>query len=127
MDTFGRREEKNPDWFEARITDLDSTISVKRTKLLEYKKDPSEKTLAALRGARSDAQKIARRCTNYYWLNLCHSIQLSANCGNNHGMYEGLKKAFGPSTVKIAPLKSASGDIITDRGRRMERWVEHYQ
>lgn len=40
-------------------------------------------------------------------------------------MYEGLKRAFGPSTMRITPLKSASGDI-TDRGRQ-ERWAEHYQ
>ena len=42
-------------------------------------------------------------------------------------MYEGMKKAFGPSTNKTAPLKSSTGEIITDRGRQMERWAEHYQ
>ncbi|XP_076058578.1 uncharacterized protein LOC143035596 [Oratosquilla oratoria] len=42
-------------------------------------------------------------------------------------MYDGMKKAFGPSITKIAPLKTASGDTITDRGKQMERWVEHYQ
>ena len=24
------------------------------------------------------------------------------------------------------PLKSSSGEIITDKGQQMERWVEHY-
>ncbi len=38
-----------------------------------------------------------------------------------------MKKAFGPSTFKIAPLRSAIGDGITDRGKQMERWAEHYQ
>ena len=42
-------------------------------------------------------------------------------------MYEGMKKAFGPSIVKTAPLKSTSGEIITDRAKQMERWAEHYQ
>ena len=42
-------------------------------------------------------------------------------------MYEGMKKAFGPSIVKTAPLKSTSGEIITDRAKHMERWAEHYQ
>ena len=35
--------------------------------------------------------------------------------------------AFGPSIVKTAPLKSTSGEIITDRSKQMERWAEHYQ
>ena len=42
-------------------------------------------------------------------------------------MYEGIRKAFGPSIVKTAPLKSTSGEIITERAKQMERWVEHYQ
>ena len=42
-------------------------------------------------------------------------------------MYEGMKKAFGPSTSKSAPLKSAEGDIIKDPSKQMERWAEHYQ
>ena len=42
-------------------------------------------------------------------------------------MYEGMKKAFGPSIVKTAPLKSTSGEIITDRAKQIERWAEHYQ
>ena len=27
---------------------------------------------------------------------------------------------------KMAPLKSATGEVITDQGWQMERWVEHY-
>lgn len=94
VDTFGKRERKNPDWFEAGIEELESAISSKRTALLNYKKDPCEKTLIALRRARSEAQKIARQCANNYWQNLCQGIQTSADCGNIRAMYEGTKKAF---------------------------------
>ncbi|XP_076036403.1 uncharacterized protein LOC143022188 [Oratosquilla oratoria] len=77
--------------------------------------------------ARNDAQRLARRSANDYWLNLCQSIQLAADCGNIRAMYDSLKKAFGPSITKIATLKTASVDTITDRGKQMERWAEHYQ
>ncbi|XP_076056371.1 uncharacterized protein LOC143034323 [Oratosquilla oratoria] len=127
MDTFGKRERQNPDWFEAGITKLEPAIADKRKALLNYKREPSEKTLAALRKARNDAQRLARRSANDYWLSLCQSIQLSADCGNIRAMYDNMKKAFGPSITKIAPLKTASGDTITDRGKQMERWAEHYQ
>ena len=50
VDTFGKRERKSPDWFEAGIEELEPAISCKRTALLNYKQDPSEKTLAALWG-----------------------------------------------------------------------------
>ncbi|XP_047480553.1 uncharacterized protein LOC125033187 [Penaeus chinensis] len=88
-----------------------SAIEAKRAALNSHKREPSEKSLAALRKARNDAQQIA-------WLNLCESIQLSVDFGNIRGMYEGMK---------IAPQKSAAGDIITDCSNQMERWAENYQ
>ena len=41
-------------------------------------------------------------------------------------MYEGIKTSIGPIQNKTAPLKSTSGEAITDKGQQMERWVEHY-
>ena len=72
-----------------RFRPLEPAISCKRTALLNYKQDPSEKTLVALRRARSETQRIARQCANNYWQNLCLSIQTSADCGNIRAMYEG--------------------------------------
>ena len=36
------------------------------------------------------------------------------------------KTATGPTSVKIAPLKSKTGDVITDQSMQLQRWVEHY-
>ncbi|XP_044178591.1 uncharacterized protein LOC122960452 [Acropora millepora] len=126
-DTFGKRECKNPDWLEAGIEELEPAISSKRAALLNYKQDPSEKTLAALRRARSESERIARQCANNYWQNLCQSIQTSADCGNIRAMYKRMKKAFGPCAVKTAPLKTITGEIMTDHAKQMERRAEHYQ
>lgn len=41
-------------------------------------------------------------------------------------MYDGIKKATGPTVKKMAPQKSVDGVIIKDRQKQMERWVEHY-
>ena len=41
-------------------------------------------------------------------------------------MYEGIKKATGPTPTKTAPLKSKTGEIITDQEKQMQRWTEHY-
>lgn len=41
-------------------------------------------------------------------------------------MYESFKKALGPTQSKTAPLKTTNGEVITDEGKEMDRWVEHY-
>lgn len=127
IQVWGKKERRNQDWFETHQAEMEPAITAKRETLIAYKKDPSIKNLAALRTARNNTQRIARRCANDYWQNLCQTIQTCADRGNIHGMYEGMKKAFGPTISKIAPLKSKDGEVISDRAKQMERWAEHYQ
>ena len=101
-------------------------IEAKRTALVEYKRSPSERNLQIVRAARSKVQQTARRCGNEYWTQLSEDIQTAVITGNIKGMYDGIKKALGPTQSKTAPLKSSSGEIITDKCQQMERWVEHY-
>ena len=114
---FSKKERQSHDTFEAGFVELEPAVVAKRTALLSYKREPSE----------NDAQRIARRCANDYWRNLCQSIQFSAHCGNTRAMYNGMKRAFGPSVTKIAPLKAATGVTITYRVKQMQGWAEHYQ
>jgi hypothetical protein len=101
-------------------------LAAKCAALLNYKRNPCEKTLAYYREARNNAKRVALRCVNDYWLKLSSDIQTSADCGNTRAMYEGMKKALGSSVTKTALVKSTSGDLIKDRGEQMERCVEHY-
>ena len=41
-------------------------------------------------------------------------------------MYNGIKKTLGPTLNKTAPLRSSTGEVFTNRGHQVERWVEHY-
>ena len=86
----------------------------------------SQRTLQTLRSARNNVQQTARRCAHDYWQQLCESIQRSADIGNIRGMYDGIKKAMGSTQNKTVPLKSSTGQIIHDKAKQMERWVEHY-
>jgi len=124
--TYGKKERKNTDWFEASISEMEPVIDAKRSALISYKHDPSQWNLLALRAARSKAQQTARRCANDYWLQLSDNIQQASDSGNIRGMYEGIKQATGKPTKKTAPLKSKTGEVITDRDKQMGRWVEHY-
>ena len=101
-------------------------IEAKRAALSEYKRTPSERNLQILRIARSKAHQTARRCANEYWTELSEKTQSAAITGNIRGMYDGIKKALGPTLKKTAPLRSSTGEVITDRGHQLERWVEHY-
>ena len=102
-----------------------TAIKEKQAALLEKHRNPSKKTKAAFKAARSKSQRTARKCANDYWQNLCSSIQTSADFGNSRSMYEGMKKALGPSVTKSAPLKSKTGEVITEPNKQMERWAEH--
>ncbi|KAM9385869.1 uncharacterized protein KZ484_007451 [Pholidichthys leucotaenia] len=61
LDTFGKTAMKSEDWFEAGIEEMEPVITAKRATLLEYKMQPSEKTLATYRKARNSVKWIARK------------------------------------------------------------------
>ena len=126
MATFGKKTSKTHDWFEAKSAAMIPVIEAKRNAHGQYKQSPSAKNLQIFRAARNKVQQTARRCANEYWMELSHNIQTAAATGNIRGMYEGIKKALGPVQSKTAPLKSTTGELITDKGKQMERWVEHY-
>ncbi|PFX19632.1 Uncharacterized protein K02A2.6 [Stylophora pistillata] len=113
--TFGKKTSVCCDRLDAKSPEMTPVIEVKRATLAEYKRTPSEKTLQALRKTRSKVQQTARRCANEYWQELNHDIQTAATTGNIRRMYEGTKKALGPTQSKTAPLKSTNGEVITDK------------
>ena len=123
---FGKKGRRSADWFEAHWKEMQPVTDAKRKALLAHKQNPSTGTRDALRAARNKAQQTARRCANDYWLNLCSRIQTAADCGNTRDMYDGIKTATGPATTKTAPLKSKTGEVITDQCKQLDRWVEHY-
>lgn len=45
------------------------------------------------------------KCANDYWLRFCGDIQTATDSGNTRAMCEGMKKDFGSSVIKTAPLK----------------------
>ena len=89
-------------------------IEAKRAALAEYKRTPSERNLQILRLVRCKAHQIARCCANAYWTELSENTQFSAITGNMRGMYDGIKKALGPTLNKTAPLRSSTGEVITE-------------
>ena len=124
--TFGRKTSKSQDWFEAKSAVMIPIIEAKRAALTKFNQKPNERNLQMLRAARKKAQRIARQCANEYWVELSLAIQAAAAQGNIRGMYEGIKTALGPTQSKTAPLKTTTGEAITNQAQQMNRWVEHY-
>ena len=124
--TFGRKVSKSNDWFDAKSSEMTPIIDAKHAALVEYEPSPCEKSLQALRATRSKVQQTTRCCANKYWQQLRDSIQSAAASGDIREMYEGIKTALGPTQSKTAPLKTTSREVITDKGKQMDRWVKHF-
>ena len=124
--TFGKRGKRNSDWFEASTSEILPFINAKREALLKYKAKPSAQNSQTLKEVKRMTQKVARQCANIYWQDLASSIETASLTGNIRSMYDGIKLALGPQIRKTAPLKSKTGEVITERAKQLDRWAEHY-
>ena len=122
----GKKRQAGKDWVEAHAGSLLPLFDAKRKAMFEHKTNPSQATLDRLRHTRSEAQRESRKCANRYWTDLCSSIQSASDRGDSGTMHSLMKVALGPRVSKTAPLKSKEGEVITDRSKQLERWVEHY-
>ena len=86
MSTFGKRKGNTKDWAEAHSDEMIPLIEEKRLALAYFKNLPSKKKIQILRATRSKVQQTARRCANYYWLQLCSQIQMYIDVGHIKGM-----------------------------------------
>ena len=80
-------------------------IEDKRSAHLQYINLPNSTNLQALKDARRKVQQTARRCANEFWVELSQKIQLAANTGHIHGMYDGIKKAMGQVQRTTSAIK----------------------
>ena len=125
-DAYGTERISRKDWVVESQDVLIPVLEVKRKAMLEYNKVPTRNHLNNLKRARSEAQRVTRYCSNYYWTKLCQDIQDAYNMGDMKRHYDLLKVALGPNIKKSAPLKSKDGTVLVDKTEQMQRWVEHF-
>ena len=126
LQTFGKKEPKSQDWFNANIAILQPSIKEKRDALQNYQHTRSKRYPEALCQARSRAEEECKNCANNHWMSLCAEIQSVADAGNIRSLFEGIKKAIGATQSKCAPLKTSTGETIIHKSKLMLYWAEHY-
>lgn len=60
-------------------------------------------------------------------MSLCAESQSAGDAGNIRGLFEGIKKAIGPTQSKCAPLKTSNGETITVKSKLKLCSVEQYR
>ena len=126
LETFGTKKRRNKDWYEANAEVIEPFLERKRNAMLKLKIDPNQSNKIEHQRLRNEAQRAARKCANEYYTNLAEKIQRASDTGNIRAMYEGINEAIGKQIKKPAPLKSKTGELLTDNKRKLERLVEHY-
>ena len=126
LESFGKKKHTNKDWFEENINVLLPLIKIKRQAHLDYQHDPSCTNLKSLREARKTFRKAARKCANEFWLKTSAGIQAAADRGDTKSVYDGIRKAVGPTKKLTSPLQSATGEILHSRDEQLGRWVQHF-
>ena len=115
MGSFGKKTHDNKYWFEENINVLLPLIKVKRQAHVECQHDQSSTSLNRLREARKVFRRTARKCANEFWLKTSASIKAAADRADTKSVYDGIRKAVGPTKKLTARLQFATGEILHSR------------
>ena len=118
-----------PHWFQDSAFILIPAVRAKHDAQVKISANRSVSTLEELRLAGRNVQHLTRAAIDVYWRNpnLCDHIEECALLGNVRGMYSGIKEALGPVPKKSAPLKTTTGEELTDLEAQLNGWVQHYE
>ena len=119
MEILGCSKCPQDEWFAENLAIMQPFIEWKQQAFLRHKKEPTVLNQEKLREAKLEVRDAARICANKYWTNLCIQFQVDADSGNVQGM----RRAFGSSIVKSAPLKSKEGHVLSRRQRQMKYFI----
>ena len=124
---FGKKLGKTQEWFEANSSVLNPIFEENRTAMVKHKPMSSHPTQQSLKAAQSKTHKTARCWANGYWLQVCECIHAVISGHRQHPWrLRTDKKSYRTHTRKAAPFKSATGEIIKDKSKQLDRWVEYY-
>ena len=102
-------------------------LSTKRASLLAYRASGSNSDRQHYNRSSAVAQKELRRMHDNWWNQIAADIQAFADRGDQGGLFQALKRAFGPTSSAAAPLLSADGlTLLSDRISILHRWREHF-
>ena len=59
-------------------------------------------------------------------MSLCAEIQSAVDAGNIRGLFEGIKRAIGPTQLKCVPLKTSTVESIAYKSKLILCWPEHH-
>ena len=124
---LGSRQRKNRDWFNENDANIEALPSTKRASLLAYRASGSNSDRQHYNRSSAIAQKELRRMHYNWWNQIAADIQAFADRGDQGGLFQALKRAFGLTSSAAAPLLSADGlMLLSDRISILHRWREHF-
>lgn len=117
------------DWFD----ENDEVIKFLRKKNLRERllqndhPDMARKQLdQQFREAKSSAQRRLREIKDCWWAEIAAETQVAADSDNNKVFYSLIKKAFGPKTGTLTPLRAKDRiKLLTSMAETSKRWKQH--
>ena len=128
-ETLGTPSRKHQDWFDDQDAEIQNRLEAKHQLFRSHLNDPNSASKRdAYLKAKQDCQRDLRRMQNDWFRNKSEDIERHAASNNSKEFYRSLNAIYGRQpSAGSAPMMDAKGEhLITDKGKILERWGEHF-
>ncbi|CAH1245993.1 Hypp7629 [Branchiostoma lanceolatum] len=125
--TLGHARRKHQDWFDNNNEEITRLLSQNQEAFTTWLNDKNSTAKHDhLKHLRSKVQTELRRMKDKWWESKATELQQYADEHNTRKFFAGLKAVYGPSSNAMAPVRSADGTLLTEKGDITERRRQHF-
>ena len=130
VEVLGFVEKHHQDWFDDNDDAIKELLKIKNSlhqTLLSRPPENRSGAEKALKEHKATLQRELRKMKDDWWSNISNEVQSAFDRHDPKTLYNLLRKAFGPRSSPVVPLKSLDGKTtIKDPEGILKRWTEHF-
>ena len=128
-EVLGYTKHRNKNWFDNNNAEIHRLLEERNRAHGNFLRNPSSIHLKRTwQEKHSEAQRSLRVMENAWWLDISPELRRHADAGDQQNFYSCVKRIYGRFSKTLDVVRSEDGSIlITDKGKILDRWREHYE
>ncbi|XP_008480910.1 craniofacial development protein 2-like [Diaphorina citri] len=122
-----KKKSNRPDWFNECDEEVSRLLNWKKEAHQRFLNNPTTQNKKKFQNIRKKCQQKIRNVWDNWWSAKGHELQLYADKGDFHNLYQGIKNTIGPAKQPLTILENERGERVENVEERLKLWNKYFE